>query len=275
QIYFDFSGYSDMAIGLGRMFGVKLPLNFHSPLRAPSITDYWRRWHMTLQRFIVSYLFQPFSLPMTRISASLGLSGWADFLVSSVVPIFVTFVAVGIWHGAGWTFILFGVMHGVYISVNQAWEDGLTRRRRRLRRAGVAVPSPGPARTAGAHVLTLLAVLFANVLFRSPTVAEARRIWSSMIGLAGRASVLSLADQAFAAMLVASAAVIFLAPNSQQIMGRFDPAYNWREWRAVASPPLRWTWKPDAAGLAFIGAALFMGVMFIQQGRAVFLYFNF
>ena len=79
QLYFDFSGYSDMAIGLGRMLGVKLPLNFHSPLRAASITDYWRRWHMTLQRFVVAYIFQPLSLPLTRFAADWNLTRWSGF----------------------------------------------------------------------------------------------------------------------------------------------------------------------------------------------------
>src|SRR5262249_35654857 len=90
QIYFDFSGYSDMAIGLGRMLGVKLPLIFHSPLRAASIIDYWRRWHMTLQRFIVAYLFQPLSLPLGRLAAERGLSAWGSFAIAVAFPLFVT-----------------------------------------------------------------------------------------------------------------------------------------------------------------------------------------
>ena len=107
QVYFDFSGYSDMAIGLGRIFGVKLPLNFHSPLRARSMIEYWRRWHMTLQRFIVAYIYQPLSLPLSRFAAEHGLRGWPSFAPEIAIPIFITFVLVGLWHGAGWTFIVF------------------------------------------------------------------------------------------------------------------------------------------------------------------------
>ena len=119
QLYFDFSGYSDMAIGVARMFGVKLPLNFHSPLRAASVIEYWRRWHMTLQRFIVAYIFQPLSVPLNRLAAEKGLEGWSAFGVAIAIPTFITFVVVGIWHGAGWTFVIFGVMHAIYICTNE------------------------------------------------------------------------------------------------------------------------------------------------------------
>jgi alginate O-acetyltransferase complex protein AlgI len=278
QLYFDFSGYSDMAIGLGRMFGVKLPLNFHSPLRASSIMDYWRRWHMTLQRFIVAYIFQPLSLPSNRFAAERGLEGWANFAVSLAFPTFVTFVAVGVWHGAGWTFVLFGVMHATYIIVNEAWRDWQGRRRRRLRRAGKAVPEPGlPRRLAVGHGLTLLAVIFANVMFRAPTVHDAATIWSSMTGFRGVGKVFgdNSLDWGIGISLVVSILLIFPAPNSQQIMGRFDPAYNWQEWRNVAKAPLSWTWRPSPAGILFAATALFLGIAFIQRGRAVFLYFNF
>ena len=144
QLYFDFSGYSDMAIGLGRMLGVKLPLNFHSPLRAASITDYWRRWHMTLQRFVVAYIFQPLSLPLTRIAAAWGLSRWTGFLLDTGLPIFITFVILGLWHGAGWTFVLFGAAHGIYLGVNEAWRMYQGGRRRNLKRAGLPLPLSKP-----------------------------------------------------------------------------------------------------------------------------------
>src|SRR5471030_2312900 len=88
QLYFDFSGYSDMAIGLSRLFGVKLPLNFNSPYKAANIADFWRRWHMTLSRFLRDYLYM--------------LLG-------------------GLWHGAGWTFIIWGGLHGLYLVLQQAW----------------------------------------------------------------------------------------------------------------------------------------------------------
>ncbi len=281
QLYFDFSGYSDMAIGLGRMLGVKLPLNFHSPLRAANIADYWRRWHMTLQRFIVAYIFQPLSLPLNRFAAARGLRDWPAFAVGTFIPAFVTFVAVGIWHGAGWTFVLFGVMHAIYICANEAWEEWRRRRRRKLRKQGRTAPEPGALRRTAAQVLTLVAVIYANVMFRAGssggTVGDAVTVWKGMTAANGLGfgELGALLDWGLAATLLISAFLVFAMPNTQQIMGRFDPAYNWDEWRETARPPIRWTWKPNAAGLLFAGMTLFFGVMFIQRGRAIFLYFNF
>jgi alginate O-acetyltransferase complex protein AlgI len=276
QVYFDFSGYSDMAIGLARMLGVKLPLNFHSPLRASSITAYWRRWHMTLQRFIVAYIYQPLSLPLNRFAAAAGLRGWSAFAVAVGGPLFVTFVVVGIWHGAGWTYVLFGVLHAIYVCVCEAWREFEARGRRRLKRAGRALPQRKWWHTANAHVLTLIAVLYANVLFRASTVGDALFMWKSMTGLSLPATgALPSVSSGMAVTLIVSGLLAFLAPNTQQIMGRFDPAHNWREWRDVGRAPLHWTWKPSAAGLVFAGLVLFLGVIFIERGRAVFLYFNF
>jgi alginate O-acetyltransferase complex protein AlgI len=277
QLYFDFSGYSDMAIGLGRMFGVKLPLNFHSPLRAANISDYWRRWHMTLQRFIVDYIFQPLSMPLNRFAAERGLTGWSQFLVGIAVPSFVTFVAVGIWHGAGWTFVTFGVMHAVYICINEAWRERRKNRRKKLRKQGIKLADPKGLEMAGYHVITLLAVVFGNVMFRAANVGDAVSIWGTMAGFKGLnlASVVPGLDGELLAIVTIAIAIIAFAPNTQQIMQRFDPAYNWSEWADVAPSRLRWTWAPTLAGLSLAGVALFIGIMFIQRGQAVFLYFNF
>jgi D-alanyl-lipoteichoic acid acyltransferase DltB (MBOAT superfamily) len=274
QLYFDFSGYSDMAIGLGRMLGVKLPLNFHSPLRAASIIDYWRRWHMTLQRFIVAYIFQPLSLPLNRLAAQWGLRRWSAFAVGMAIPTVVTFVAVGIWHGAGWTFILFGVMHGVYICVNEAWREARRLRARTMRRAGKTLAEPGPLQIAAYHGITLLAVVYANVMFRAVSVKDALMVWTGMSGL-GASLHQPPPDLGVLSAIALGVVVVFAMPNTQQIMGRFEPAQNWREWRDVALAPIRWTWKPSFPGLAFAAATLFLGVMFIQRGQAVFLYFKF
>ncbi len=277
QLYFDFSGYSDMAIGTARMLGVKLPLNFHSPLRASNIADYWRRWHMTLQRFIVAYLFQPLSLPLNRWAATRGLRAWPMFVVGVGIPTLVTFVAVGAWHGAGWTFIVFGVMHALYINAHEAVSEFQKQRRRKLKKLGRTLPAPGLGHAVWARGLTLLAVIYANVMFNAHTVGDAVSIWQGMTGLngLGLAEAGHLLGWGLAASLAIGLSLVFLAPNTQQIMGRFDPAWNWRDWRDVGRAPLSWTWKPNAVGLLFAGGVLFIAIMYIQRGQAVFLYFNF
>jgi D-alanyl-lipoteichoic acid acyltransferase DltB (MBOAT superfamily) len=275
QVYFDFSGYSDMAIGLGRMFGVKLPLNFHSPLRAANIADYWRRWHMTLQRMIYSYVFQPLSLFLMRWTWRLELTGWGAFAISVGFPTLLTFIIVGIWHGAGWTFVAFGAMHAIYVSVFEIWRERRTRLQRKLRKAKIKLSEPGVAHRALGHALTLVAVLFANVMFRAKSVAGGLSVWAGMTGLRGTSTDSSIVDFNLAATLLICVAMVAFFPNTQQIMSRFDPAYNWYEWRDVAPPLISWTWRPNTVGLMLVGAVLFFGVVFIQRGQAIFLYFNF
>src|SRR3546814_2190702 len=108
QLYFDFSGYSDMAIGIARMFGIRLPLNFDAPYRATSIIDFWRRWHMTLSRFLRDYLYIP-------------LGGGRRGSVRRYGNLMITMLLGGLWHGAGWTFVVWGGLHGLLLVVNHLW----------------------------------------------------------------------------------------------------------------------------------------------------------
>jgi D-alanyl-lipoteichoic acid acyltransferase DltB (MBOAT superfamily) len=116
QLYFDFSGYSDMAIGLSRLFGIRLPLNFDSPYKATNIIDFWRRWHMTLSRFLRDYLYLP-------------LGGNRKGKVRRYANLMVTMLLGGLWHGAGWTFVIWGGLHGFYLIVNHAWHAFLRQNR--------------------------------------------------------------------------------------------------------------------------------------------------
>ena len=110
QLYFDFSGYSDMAIGISLMFGIFLPLNFNSPYKATSIIDFWRRWHMTLSQFLRDYLYIP-------------LGGNRRGPALRYVNLMITMLLGGLWHGAAWTFVVWGALHGVYLCVNHAWNN--------------------------------------------------------------------------------------------------------------------------------------------------------
>lgn len=152
QIYFDFSGYSDMAIGLGLMFGVALPLNFAAPYRASSIIEFWRRWHMTLSRFLRDYLYIP-------------LGGNRRGKVRRYVNLMVTMLLGGLWHGANWTFVVWGGLHGLYLVVNHLW-----------RAAGLGLP-----RAAG-WVITFVGVCFAWTFFRAHSFSAA---WAMVRGMAG------------------------------------------------------------------------------------------
>jgi D-alanyl-lipoteichoic acid acyltransferase DltB (MBOAT superfamily) len=126
QVYFDFSGYTDIALGLARFFGIKLPPNFNSPLKASSIIDFWLRWHMTLTRFLTAYIYNPFVLWMTRRRAAKGLSGFGvrnptigAFVSLLMVPLITTMFISGLWHGAGYGFIIWGLPW--CLSHDQSW----------------------------------------------------------------------------------------------------------------------------------------------------------
>jgi alginate O-acetyltransferase complex protein AlgI len=160
QIYFDFSGYSDMAIGLSRMFGIVLPFNFNSPYKATSIIDFWRRWHMTLSSFLRDYVYIP-------------LGGGRVGQARRYVNVLLTMLIGGLWHGANWTFVMWGGVHGMMLMVNHAWRD-----RRGEREPNVLKQWAG-------RVFTFLLVVCAWVLFRADTFTAARKMFRGMRGLNG------------------------------------------------------------------------------------------
>jgi alginate O-acetyltransferase complex protein AlgI len=168
QLYFDFSGYSDMAIGLAGMVGIQLPLNFNSPYKATSIIDFWRRWHITLSRFLRDYLYIP-------------LGGGRSGTGRRYVNLMTTMLLGGLWHGAGWTFVFWGFLHGFYLVVNHAW-NWLCERTR--------VPSgvrDSTAYRALGWTLTMTAVVVGWVFFRAESFAAARAVVAGMAGLNGAA----------------------------------------------------------------------------------------
>jgi len=188
QLYFDFSGYSDMAIGLARMFNLRFPLNFNSPYKAASVIEYWQRWHMTLTRYLMGYLYNPIALSIARWRLAHGLrmsravyatpGGFASLVLAPVLaPIFVTMTIAGIWHGAGAQFLVFGLLHAIYLSVNHAWRILGPKRAH-----GVA---PGFAAHLGSVLLSYLCVLVGSVFFRAPSVQGALRMLAGMVGLHG------------------------------------------------------------------------------------------
>ena len=162
QLYFDFSGYSDMAIGVALMFGINLPINFNSPYKSLSIIEFWRRWHMTLSRFLRDYLY-------------ITLGGSRKGNIRRYINLFITMLLGGIWHGAGWTFIVWGALHGTYLVINHTW--------RKLRFDIIKFPTEvGGIEKFFARTLTLIAVIVGWVYFRAETVNGANQIIYSMIG---------------------------------------------------------------------------------------------
>ncbi|MGH3799822.1 MAG: MBOAT family O-acyltransferase [Pseudonocardiaceae bacterium] len=195
QLYFDFSGYSDMAIGLGRMLGFRLPENFARPYSAASITEFWRRWHMSLSRWFRDYLYIP-------------LGGNRRGAQTTYRNLWIVFALVGLWHGANWTFLLWGLYHGTALVIE--------------RRRGWGVVAASSRRWLARRALTLLIVIFGWVLFRSPNLGTALVFLRHMVifDLGGLTDVVdaTLTNQRLAILLLA--ALVFLLP-ARPITGRY------------------------------------------------------
>ena len=299
QIYFDFSGYSDMALGLGRCFGIKLPPNFDSPLKASSIIDFWLRWHMTLTRFLTAYLYNPLVLWLTRRRMAKRLPGlggknpsYSAFLQLLAGPTILTMFVSGFWHGAGYVFLLWGLLHGIYLTINHAWRlIGLKLFSSKERYRQVMEPV--------GFVLTFFSVLTAMVLFRAPTVAAANTLLHSMIGMNG----VSLPNQIFEWLgplggylqhivsatpvgsgqefVVTTAWILLLLlialalPNSLQVMAAYEPALGIK-----SSPNNRaaiarlFDWKPTLPWA--VAMAVLAGIAVTKLGgKSEFLYWQF
>ncbi|MEL6237257.1 MAG: MBOAT family O-acyltransferase [Pseudomonadota bacterium] len=276
QVYFDFSGYSDMAIGTARMLGITLPLNFLSPLRSSSVVEIWRRWHVTLGRWVQLYIFQPVSMPFARSAAERGLGKYGTLVLCVVIPTMISMLTIGVWHGAGWTFVIFGLMQGLYMSFNEIWATYRKKPRKARKKAGLSAPIwHGPVARAG----TLLAFVFAIIPFGSRGFADMSALMTASLGASGWMVMQDgwpLGPDAALLCVFTAYAIVYILPNSHEIMDRFEPTLGWSEdfsKRAPSPVQLRWDIAP-IWGIA-TGLALFAGIAFIMRGSAEFIYFNF
>jgi alginate O-acetyltransferase complex protein AlgI len=260
QIYFDFSGYSDMAVGLALLFGIRLPVNFRSPYKALSITDFWRRWHITLSRFLRDYLYIP-----------LGGNRLGEH--RRYLNLMLTMLLGGLWHGAGWNFLIWGGLHGLYLCVNRLWQE----------RRAVSITSSRPASILS-WLLTFFAVVIAWVFFRTKTLAGAWQMLGSLFGVeAGSSAYVSpgilrvmdlpiLIGEEQLLMIGGGAVMVTLAialwlPNVPQIFG-------YREYRRVKEPSAWPRWRPNLAWALLSALALAISLFGMWQ-KLEFLYFQF
>lgn len=298
QLYFDFSGYSDMAIGLARLFNVHFPVNFNSPLKAASAIEFWQRWHMTLSRYLTLYVYGPLALAITRWRSQRGLgitrtaqSSPGGFASMVIVPIFVTLILAGIWHGAGVQFLVFGLLQAMFLIVNHAWRIFRKAKSGRAPERLVAV--------FGATLLTFMCMLVARVFFRAPSVPVAFHLLAGMTGLHGldpipvpglalgwlgqwghglmaHGIVVDAHPVEFVAValraiwMVCLYGIVFALPNTQQLLARFTPGLTGR--RLVASSWL--AWQPSRAWALGIGMLAAVSVA-AMGGTSEFLYFQF
>lgn len=265
QIYFDFSGYSDIAIGSARLFGIRLPLNFHSPYKSVSVVEFWRRWHMTLSRFLRDYLYIP-------------LGGSRCGRVRRYANLMITMLLGGLWHGAGWTFLLWGALHGLFLCFNHLWFH--------LKKQWGLRGLPGPL----AIGLTFLAVAFAWVPFRagnfelgadgSTTTAwqATASIFKGLFGLNGWTfwppdGAVVVKDSKAIRPIIAGLIIALFLPNTQQFMRRYRPAIGLPKPSTEATHRW-WQWRPTLLWAVFTLAMLYaVGREFDQISE--FIYFQF
>ncbi len=284
QLYFDFSAYSDMAIGLSLMFNIRLPLNFDSPYKAASIIEFWRRWHMTLSAFLRDYLY-------------VSLGGNRKGPVRQYLSLMITMLLGGLWHGAGWTFVIWGGLHGLYLTINHGW---------RKFKSHLGWHDGGRMARLSGGALTFIAVITAFVIFRADSLTSAWSIFSAMAGVNGVSLPTSLEphlsplisqlqlDVRFNGLLATThgsplralgviavgLALVWLFPNIRQMLIIYKPSWEDIAGIRTPSPPpqgrltVLLTWQPTldfacACGMLF--ATCVLCLTYVSE----FLYFQF
>ncbi len=259
QIYFDFSGYSDMAIGLALMFGMRLPVNFRSPYKSLSIIDFWRRWHITLSRFLRDYLYIP--LGGNRLGEA-----------RRYLNLLITMLLGGLWHGGGWNFLIWGGLHGIYLGINHLW------------RGAVGIGGGRGLLRVMSWAVTFASVVIAWVFFRASTVGGA---WRALKGLAGFSSdqsvyvpsgivrIMDLPILVGARMsLLIGAGATALALICALVLPNVPQIFRYREYRRAPEQGSPIHWKPDAIWAMVVSLAFAISLFGMWQ-RMEFLYFQF
>jgi alginate O-acetyltransferase complex protein AlgI len=261
QLYFDFSGYSDMAFGLGRLFGIKLPQNFASPYKAVNITEFWRCWHMTLSRFLRDYLYIP-------------LGGNRQGPARRYVNLMLTMLIGGLWHGAGWNFVVWGGLHGLYLVIHHAW------RAFRSKSAVVARPSR-LAGIIGGRALTFLAVVLAWIFFRAADTETAGRMLAAMFGGNGFTARSAFELVTVLPALGVVALIVWGLPNTQEWLARYQPALGLAAAEKEATPRRglvafwsRLAWRPHLLWAVLL-AALAVFTFTQMSNVSEFIYWQF
>lgn len=248
QLYFDFSGYSDMAVGIGRLFGLRLPMNFDSPLRATGIVDFYRRWHMTLTRVIVVFVFTPLSLWGTRTAMDRGLRGWRGRALGAWAPFLLNFEIIALWHAAKVTFVVFGLIHGLWYILETE-----TRRRRMFQLFGSRTGDR--VRTLAGIVITAAPLALTFALFRCDSLDA---FWNLIRAFGGdfqqTLSNNGHINRRIWAVVGAVGFVVYALPNIYEVLRAYRPAIATFENKTITPALFRVRWRPTLAWGIFVAA---------------------
>ena len=254
QLYFDFSGYSDMAIGLAKMFGINLPVNFNSPYKSVNIIEFWRRWHMTLSRFLRDYLYIP-------------LGGSQKGKPRRYINLMITMLLGGLWHGAGWTFVIWGALHGFYLMINHAFRAVSSKLDLRGGESKI--------RVVASTLLTFMAVVVSWVFFRAESYDAAIYMLGAMVDFTNLSEIKA---ETFAKVhilsLIISLFIIFCIPNTLAIVSNISQAESSSSkdlWSRLCS---RFQWQPSTVWGVVLGV-MFAVTLVMLERESEFLYFQF
>ncbi|WP_336961464.1 MBOAT family protein [Sphingobium aquiterrae] len=266
QLYFDFSGYSDMALGLARMFGLRYPINFFSPFKATGIIDYYRRWHMTLTRVIARFLYTPLSVAGTRYAMVRRLGPIPFHLLSLWLPMLINFQIIGLWHGALWTFAVFGLMHGFWYALETEVRASKWYKARRTAMA--------PAlRAMVERLIFFLPLCLSLAMFRSESVGGAFHLYAQMFGASPETP--SAFDMQQPVLILAAAFfIIYACPNSVELMRRYRPAIMTYDNQSYGLAFLRGRWRPGWGQAGLVTVLVFSSLYYVSR-QPPFLYQGF
>ena len=259
QIYFDFSGYCDMAIALSLLFGIRLPFNFDAPYKAQSIAEFWRRWHITLSRFLRDYLY-------------IALGGNRHGVIIRNINLFVTMLLGGLWHGAGWTFIIWGGLHGLYLIVNHLWSEFFGRLPVLAKASGTIWYS------VAALALTQFSVVVAWVFFRAESLDMADGILSGMFGLADarKLATETYVSGSVALAIAAGYLICLIMPNVNAMFAdRYVGLITYDNKRPWSITDIRWMPSPQWAIAASLVLVAAITTTWLAGDGSQFLYFQF
>ena len=264
QLYFDFSGYADMALGCARVLGIRFPMNFYSPLQAVGIVDFYRRWHITLTRVIARFMYTPLSVTGTRFAMAHRWPKWPSRAISLWLPLLLNFEVIALWHGARYTFVLFGLIHGIWYVVETEIRAGKTFKAWRKKTSDRLRGFLGRA-----IFFVLMSICFG--LFRSTSLGGFRRLLGDMFtpslslphALAGDGGKVAL-----------GLAIVWLLPNSMAFLERFRPGIATYDNKDYTPSGLRLRWRPDWLWSVVL-VAMLLGALYSIARQPPFLYMGF
>jgi alginate O-acetyltransferase complex protein AlgI len=267
QLYFDFSGYSDIALGIARLFGLRLPINFDSPLRATGIVDFYRRWHMTLTRVIVLFVFTPLSLWGTRVAVERGYKGWPRRALSAWMPFLVNFQLIALWHSAKYTFVVFGLVHGLWCVVETEIRGGRSFKSFRSR-------TSDRFRMIAGMAITIIPLTLTFALFRSVSLVAFWNLLTALLGISPSPAKDVYINPRKWLIIAVVAFIVYTLPNIYEVLKFYRPGIVTFDNKSMTAPIFQVTWRPNLVwGLAIAMLAL---LAFARLNQATpFLYAGF